>query len=930
MKKLRYCFRLLFSAILLFFLVLPTLGASSHLVLNDKEKSYFPGYFLELAEDPSNSWTIDQVSSTEWNSHFKKINRVIFQLGNSSSSWWIKLKIENQTDVSDWVIENNYPFLKQFDMYIKQGENGFRKVSRGTETVIEDRTEKFRLPLFHLADLEGKETSVYFHISNQRQIFISLWMLAEDVFAKQEQMKQLMFGIYYGAMGGMLLFTFFLFLNLREKVYLDYTLLTFATMMMSFAVNGYAGLLIFPNNLDWGATVFGIFLCFNIFFSLSITQSFLQTRQFSPLAHRFINILKVLSLLFIYVPLNPDVNPLGLIFTLILAIFTILVVSVQFLLKGEVSARFFVLARSFPTLALFTITLVFLGLLEIKTGGFVIYQLSSFLEIIFLSLALAVRTGNLHSDKEHAQQEALYAHQESVRQLQDKNQFKDQLLTNTSHELRTPLHAVSGLMETVQESLKAPLFKEQRKMLGLALSSIRRLNRLVEDLLDLSAIRNATLSLNLSEVNLQALVKNVLHESTTLLNEKPLSLENRVSPKLPKVFADPDRLQQVLFNLVQNSIKYTNSGSISVSATAEENQLLIRVADTGTGIIPGQQEKIFEAFEQGESRAGITKGLGLGLSICKELIEAHSGKIWLESSSETGSVFCFTLALAKNSSSLFPQDSKIEDSASSQLPETVADELDQNLEKIIPIKAKGLHILAVDDDTTNLQVIRGYLSTEDFQVTFCTDGQQVLQLLEQKKVDLVLLDVLMPGLDGLEICELIRESYSQEELPVLLLTALNRDEDIANGFSSGANDYLCKPILKQELLARISVYLKLSQYHNKRLLSQEEERQQVREALVALASETLSNWEQATRLGIIDLAQESKTWGTHLEATGAWRARGLEKYLSLTTLPHNPRWRKILQTVEYVLEHAPINDEQRNKISLALDNFNQLQQKHPF
>jgi hypothetical protein len=191
------------------------------------------------------------------------------------------------------VIENNFPFLTHFDMYIKQGEQCYSKIIRVTNTPIEERNEIFRLPLFHLDDFAGQDTTLYFHVSNDHKIFVSLWILAEHVFAKQELMKQSMYGVYYGAMGEMLLNTLFLFISLREKVYLDYTLLTFASMMMSFTLNGYAGLLIFPNNLDWGVSIFGVSLCLYIFFAHSTTQSFLQTKHFSPLAHRFINILKV-------------------------------------------------------------------------------------------------------------------------------------------------------------------------------------------------------------------------------------------------------------------------------------------------------------------------------------------------------------------------------------------------------------------------------------------------------------------------------------------------------------------------------------------------------------------------------------------------------------------------------------------------------------
>jgi len=179
---------------------------------------------------------------------------------------------------------------------------------------------------------------------------------------------------------------------------------------------------------------------------------------------------------------------------------------------------------------------------------------------------------------------------------------------------------------------------------------------------------------------------------------------------------------------------------------------------------------------------------------------------------------------------------------------------------------------------------------------------------------------MMPKLDGFEVCELIREKHSAEELPVLLLTALDNEEDIAQGYLSGANDYLVKPFRKTELLARIAAQLRLSSFHRGDKDDTESAKIIVRKTLVTTLKMSLEIWEAETDKTELDFALESNIWGTHLDSkTGTYRSRGLQKYLSEVSLPAYPRWRKVIQTTQFVIRHCPENSESYKKLSVQLD-----------
>ena len=348
-------------------------------------------------------------------------------------------------------------------------------------------------------------------------------------------------------------------------------------------------------------------------------------------------------------------------------------------------------------------------------------------------------------------------------------------------------------------------FSDQaRHHLNMVVSSGRRLTRLVDDILDFSKMKSGQVVLSRRSVSPREAADTVLALSKPLLEDKSLVLINEIDEKVPAVFVDANRLQQILFNLVGNAIKFTREGRIRVSAAVEGDQLAISVADTGIGIPKDSLESIFGMFEQvGDSGTREQGGAGLGLSITRKLVELQGGQINVNSEVGAGSCFTFTLPLAR-----------ADQQSEARAPVVVNADIGPSEEATVLIrpagKPGGKRILVVDDEPINLQVLLNHLTLRGYDVEQAGDGVSALELLEaHDNFELVILDVMMPGMSGYEVCRAIREKYSLHELPVLMLTARNQMADMTQGLESGANDYLTKPFDKRELLARTASLLGL-------------------------------------------------------------------------------------------------------------------------
>ncbi len=413
------------------------------------------------------------------------------------------------------------------------------------------------------------------------------------------------------------------------------------------------------------------------------------------------------------------------------------------------------------------------------------------------------------------QEKKLEQEQNINKQLRRIDQLKDQFLANTSHELKTPLQGIIGLSEDLYGENLGKINEEQKENLSMIIASGRRLNNLVNDILDFSKLRNHDIQITKKPLPLNVLVDIVFKNHMPLIRGKPLKLTNAVSSELPFVFGDEDRILQILFNLIGNAIKFTIEGEVKVEAFSKDEMVVINVIDTGIGIPENKLNSIFNEFVQGDgSTTRQFAGTGLGLSISKKLVELHNGEMWVESEVGQGSVFTFTLPISENQT-VAP---KIIESSSffvSNFKEEEPQDMKPHLFGQKEYDGNAIRILVVDDEPVNQRVLKNHLSEEYFHVTQALTGTEAINILNAGQTfDLVLLDLMMPRMSGYEVCQKIRKKFLPSELPIIMITAKNQVQDLVQGLSAGANDYLAKPFSKEEFIARINTHLDLHNIFN--------------------------------------------------------------------------------------------------------------------
>lgn len=416
----------------------------------------------------------------------------------------------------------------------------------------------------------------------------------------------------------------------------------------------------------------------------------------------------------------------------------------------------------------------------------------------------------------------MYSEQQQVAEkLKEVDKLKDAFLANTSHELRNPLHGIINMSQSVLDRERDVIGAASVREMETVLKVGRRMSVMLDDLLDAARLKDSSLRLNIESIYVQPIVSGVMDMIRFMTVDKPVVLINRVPASFPKVFADEQRVIQILINLLHNAVKFTREGEVYVEAYSGGDRAFIVVSDTGIGMDEETARRVFEPYEQADPVHGSEGGFGLGLSISKQLVELHGGTISVRSSPGQGSRFLFTLKLddrpeAKEEmpeqgvDAAYATEAAAAISLSNRERADVTDAL-QRYERDKP------SILVVDDDALNLRVLASILSRDNYHVVSVMNAEQALALLDDHEWDLIVSDIMMPDMSGYELTQKIRERYGVSELPVLLLTARSQPEDIEHGFVSGANDYVTKPVDARELRARVQALTDLKRSVRERI-----------------------------------------------------------------------------------------------------------------
>lgn len=375
---------------------------------------------------------------------------------------------------------------------------------------------------------------------------------------------------------------------------------------------------------------------------------------------------------------------------------------------------------------------------------------------------------------------------------------KLQFFTNISHELRTPLTLIADPVDYIIRD--SNLNAQQRDMLQIVQRNVSVLMRLVGEILDFRKVQNGKMKLHLSDFDLIECMQQWIGLFTVSTQKKNISLQLE-APKTIPMRADHDKLERICYNLLTNAMKYTpNGGKITFAATVEGDKVKIEVSDNGIGIAADEQAYIFNRFYQAKN-AG--QGTGIGLALVKAFTDLHHGEATVESKEGEGSRFTIVLPLYQSgelstSKSQQPYSPVVEISSTEEVPNQ-ARHID---DLVLPDEAARPEVLIIDDNSD----IRSYLRTalsSTYKVSEAVDGKSGLEMARRIVPDLVISDIMMPVMDGLEFCSQLKQDKAISHIPVILLTARSLDEQRAEGYKHGADAYIAKPFSLELLLSRI-------------------------------------------------------------------------------------------------------------------------------
>lgn len=745
----------------------------------------------EIFNAKDKSLTIEEVQQIP-EKEFRDLHLAVTDLGFTTDHYWVKGKIiKAHAPASHAYLEVARPITDTVFLYLKQGE-GFTLFRSGDRIPWSDRAFNHRKSIFPI-DLTDVDTLEYYvHLTSDGEtINMPLALHSTESLFSETYSEQVVYGFFYGILILAFVIYLFFYFAMRDSSFLYYSLYVLCIGIMHFSIDGFLHQYIAPRGglvsgkaLIFAATVANVFLA-------AYAMGFLKIRMVATGLYRvfqgIIGLLFVWMIIIPFVPAlfpysYPAINLIGFV-TLIMIYVTLVVKYVKFKeLDGWFAGGITFLVIGF--------TLFILNNFSLLPNNFITANASKLgtgLEIIFLSMSMSNLIRKLRSEKEKMQYIALQRSEEM-------NKIKTYFLSNMSHELRTPLNSIMGNANSV---LTRSDDKDIRESAQLIQNASMGLMSSVNDILDFSMMEQGRLRLDMEEFNLSELVlSNLKYHAQNALDKGIDFIADTSDLSTPiMVIGDPLRISQIMNNILDNAVKFTERGEVDFSVKTEsaDNQMLnlkITVKDTGQGIEPEKVERVFEIFSQeridNKRQHG---GFGLGLSIVKALVDLFGGSVTIDSTQGIGTKCEVRLSLTQ-----IPTQKK----NTHRFPEDTYDLL-------------GSKVLVVEDNPMNQMVIKTLLGFwKGTEIEMADNGLEALDKLGSDNFDIILMDLQMPQMDGYEATEAIRSGQLGDEIkqiPIIALTADVTDTARKRTRELGMNGYITKPVDQKKLYEAMTAAL---------------------------------------------------------------------------------------------------------------------------
>lgn len=415
-----------------------------------------------------------------------------------------------------------------------------------------------------------------------------------------------------------------------------------------------------------------------------------------------------------------------------------------------------------------------------------------------------------------AKVQALEAERRRAAALSEIDKAKTVFFTNISHEFRTPITLMLG---NIEEALRDPAIDPaNQQRLELAYRNAMRLLKLVNNLLDFSRIEAGKVQASFQLTDIARFTKDLVSGFRSIMDNAGLAYNWKAAPIAGRVFVDKSMWEKIVLNLISNAFKYTLKGGVDIHLFTDNGSLVFQVKDTGVGIPSEELPRMFQRFHRVQHVTGRTyEGTGIGLSLVNELVHIHGGQIQIESEIGRGSVFTVEIPLGRqhlppdqvDERDLFYQNS-VAEAFLEEAEGIVEDTTSQLPAKDNPLLCQLPKVLVVDDNPDMRQYLKGILRNH-VRVFTANNGRQALELLEKENLQLILSDIMMPEMDGIELLKRVKSNKQWRNLPVILLSARVGEEEKIESYEIGADDYLVKPFSSKELISRVKSHLSLTE-----------------------------------------------------------------------------------------------------------------------